>query len=430
MRRTGQAGTRRAEPGPRPRWTLAAGAGCAAALLAVAGCTPSADPQTPAAPAVAAASPTGVSPESHGSITAIRNTLRCVPFDESRSIGPSSLGQSADRLTGHGAQEWETCHAGGDSFLIVRFDSAAHAATAATQLVDNHNTWSYGFPDSPFVLFLFHWQARDYAMEQFGDRSSGRGPSPSPQSLSSASASSSAAATLGLAATGSVPYRTPEGYTFTLAVRWAADAGVPEVGSNPPGKTDLAFAGASFAGTVTGTTVGGRALPRLPGSGDFDAVALVALYPAGSAACRLPAGGGGFDLATHSGLGMTPGGTNGRTCYLLIQPVLGAPAARRALDRTFPADTPVPYTWNDLAVSGSSGNGLRVSGVPEDTAPALAAVLNSPLGYGLADFESTGPESIAPVGGTLCSYPPVPFGGAGVRVAVLQTRAQGALDAC
>ncbi len=243
-----------------------------------------------------------------------------------------------------------------------------------------------------------------------------------------ASSSGSAPPASGLSVSGSVPYRTTEGYTFTLGVQYSAGPGMQDVGSNPPGKTDIAFAGATFSGTITDTTEGGRSIPSSAiGGGDFAAISLVALYPATSAACKLVAGGGGFADVAGAGYGMAGGAANSHTCYVVIQPVLGMPAANGDLGGTIMSGTPVTYTFNSLAVAATIDNDAVVKAVPESSAAELASSLNDPLGYGLLDFKG----ALTPTEGAQCSYPAPAVGyGSEGRVVVIQSATTSALTTC
>jgi len=352
------------------------------------------------------------------SFAAIKNALGCTAFVDTTT--PENLGQSTDALASHGMQDWQTCHSGGASFLIVQFDTTDHAATAKSDLADGTNTWSYSWSDSVFVLFMIHTNAVDLAKQTFGDQGAGPG--------ATASSPGSAPSASGLSVTGSVPYRTAEGYTFTLGVQYSAGPGVLDVGSNPPGKTDIAFASATFSGTITDTTEGGRSIPSsVIGGGDFAAISLVAIYPAKSAACKLVADGGGFADVAGAGYGLAGGAVNGRTCYVVIQPVLGSPAANGALGGTIESGTPVTYTFNALAVAATLDNDAAVKAVPESSAAELASALNDPLGYGLLDFKG----SFTPTDGAQCSYPAPSVGyGSDGRVVVMQGSSSSALAPC
>lgn len=170
----------------------------------------------------------------------------------------------------------------------------------------------------------------------------------------------------GLHASGEVLYEDADGYTYRMSLDWSANKPVVDVGSNPPGKTDIVLQPArAFVGTFTNTTTGGRTLPvdRIP------SLALVAIYNASSPTCAALA----WVEATE-------------TCAVYLQDVLSAPRAGGVFDglSTIPNEQPIAFGFMDLASSAAKQEGRTWSGVDEATAVEATNGLGEPLGFGLA----------------------------------------------
>lgn len=170
----------------------------------------------------------------------------------------------------------------------------------------------------------------------------------------------------GLSASGEVLYEDAEGYTYRMSLDWSASNPVVDVGSNPPGKTDIVLQPTqAYVGTFTNTTTGGRTLPvaRIP------SLALVAIYDASSATC--------------AALGWVEAAG---TCAVYLQEVLSAPRAGGVFDglSEIPNGQPIDFGFMDLAASAAKPEGRTWGAVDEVTAPEAAKGLGEPLGFGLA----------------------------------------------
>lgn len=191
-----------------------------------------------------------------------------------------------------------------------------------------------------------------------------------------------------LSAVGAGAFTTPAGYAFSLDVNWSVHAPATDVGSNPPGQTDIIMASDSgFTGRFTNSTVGGRALPLSVLS---IGVNLYGIYDASSIACDsdvLPRSGWDKDFR------------NGHTCLVKLQTLLSGPRGGGAFDiGTIPNGTPITYGFGDLAESAAGHEGTSWKGVDESRADELAEILGSPLGFAL------GTEGRLAVTSTSCAY--------------------------
>lgn len=394
---------------------------CLAVLVTTAGCSSSGHPKPAGTATTAAASTTpAAAPASYTTFAAVKNALVCEAFVQ--TVVPANLGQSTDNLTAHGAQDWQACHVGDDSFLIVQFDSPEHAAAAKDALADGAGTWSYGISGSPFVIFMIHPHALDYVTRTLGPQ--GAGPA------ASASATSSSGSFF--AVDGAAKLVTSDGYTMTLHLTWNGAEPRIDVGSNPPGKTDILVAAEPFTASLTDTTVGGRALP----TGALPAVSLVALYPASSAVCAQKDDSGNPDdsilTASSNGLG---GHIRTRTfCGVRLVMALGDPWVSGHLDvGSFPNGTPVAYTYDDLAdAAGTKAaadqyaqpveDGPSWRGVSEKKSAAIRNALAHPVAFGLDTYDLK-PQS------TFCRYPNE-VSGESRYVALLASNAGTAVPGC
>lgn len=375
----------------RARWRPAMGAAvCLAVLVATVGCSSSGQPTAASTSITSDSSSVGTStastqPASLDSFAAIENALVCTPFVDTTT--PENLGQSTDALTSHGMQDWQTCHSAGSSFLIVQFDTTDHAAAARSELADGTNTWSFGWSDSVFVLFMIHTNAVDLAKQTFGDQGAGPG--------STASSSGSVPSASGLSVTPqSVEYKDSLGYTYTLSINWSADPAKTDVGSEPPGKTDIALTVTHFSGTFTNTTTGGRAFPdQLP------VASVVGLYPASSVVCQHSDNADvSAQLTGHNQLWEAKGGG----CAVYLYGFLGSPAPGGAFypngkDAGVPNGQLISFTVDDTQFSyADTPPSLHISGVDETRAAAWVKALNKPIALGVAAGPNDVPQGSTP----------------------------------
>lgn len=151
----------------------------------------------------------------------------------------------------------------------------------------------------------------------------------------------------GFAAVGKASFETEKGYTFDVSIDWAADYPRSDVGSNPPGKTNIIIKSQKpFVGTFRNTTVGGRGFPV--GMGTW--MSVVGIYDARSTVCS--------DKATRDQLFLGDIADNTKsatTCLVPFQPILGFFSSGGIFDRSV-----IPN--GETLTFGS----LDVGGLPED----------------------------------------------------------------
>ncbi len=171
---------------------------------------------------------------------------------------------------------------------------------------------------------------------------------------------------------GAASFIDAQGYTFDVNITWAARPAA-DVGSNPPGKTDIVIRPQHpFSGSITNTTTGGRILPIQTNPKE---VTVAGVYPADAPVCA---------KAFRDQPGM-----NHRVfrtavgCVVEFQKVVGLPRAHGAFDASLPNGIPVPFTYVDLADSGGYPEGTVWSGLNESTAPGVVQSLMKPNAIGL-----------------------------------------------
>lgn len=183
------------------------------------------------------------------------------------------------------------------------------------------------------------------------------------------------------------------GYTVSVQFSWASAEPRIDVGSNPPGQTDLVIPETPFNAVLTNTTVGGRTLP----SEYLPSAALVALYPATSAVCSQKDSYGDPDntlLGGKIGPIRTP-----QFCGMKITAAIGWARGGGTLDvgATIPNGTPINYTFNDLAASAAAKAEPTWSGIDETKSQAIRDAVAHPIAFGL-DTQDLKPQS------AFCTY--------------------------
>lgn len=225
-------------------------------------------------------------------------------------------------------------------------------------------------------------------------------------STASAAPSSSsvpAAATSWFAVDGKVQLETLAGYSITLELTWNADQPRVDVGSQPPGKANILISASPFQATLTNTTEGGRGIP----AGEWPEAELVALYPANSILCTAKDQGRPNDEILSTDGPHTTGNVVRASgfCGIRLFPVLGLPRAGGKLDQgTLPNNSPVNYTFEDIAESGGAQAGSDSyaqpveigpswSGLREGDARGFVPSIARPLAFGVVTFQRSAPIS-------------------------------------
>lgn len=222
---------------------------------------------------------------------------------------------------------------------------------------------------------------------------------------------SSAASTPGgsfFAVDGTVKLVTEEGYTMTMQLTWDGSEPRIDVGSNPPGKTNILISADPFTAHLTNTTVGGRALPvsALPDAN------LVVLYPAVSTVCTQKDADGNPDDTILTEPGGAYGGSirTKQFCGVRLTTALGAPWVGGHLDvGSLPNGTLITYSYDDLGDAAGTqaaadqyaqpvDYGPSWKGVSEATSAALLDGLEHPIAFGIETY-ALKPQS------TFCTYP-------------------------
>lgn len=208
---------------------------------------------------------------------------------------------------------------------------------------------------------------------------------------------------------GDVRLVTSEGFTYTLHVEWRAGQPHTDVGSEPPGKTDVLWPASPYRGSVTNTTVGGRSMPESALAGDLY---LVALYPSRSPVCTY-VGETGFENSLLFAGGASSTGGAIRTkgfCGVKLFPVIGQAWSGGALDLGHLENrVPVDFTLDDLAwmagieaatdlVAQDPDDGPSWLDVREGNARSVVAALSKPVAFAVQTFDLK-PRSRS------CSYP-------------------------
>jgi hypothetical protein len=209
----------------------------------------------------------------------------------------------------------------------------------------------------------------------------------------------------GFAVDGSVVFIAGDGYTMTVSVTWTADAPMTDVGSEPPGKTDIVIDRHDLHGVLTNTTEGGRSIP----AGRIPSLALAAIYPSSSLVCQqqLPDANVFDYIAGGHRQHVSAGPT---TCAVLLEDVFGQGAGGGPLNLQSPIPNlqPVSYDLGDLADTDVTTSGPVWGPEDEATADAMAAALASPIAMGIyitfgGDYSGTGTPTLnSPIG--TCTY--------------------------
>lgn len=223
--------------------------------------------------------------------------------------------------------------------------------------------------------------------------------STSQSSIPTSASSPSASAGPGLAITPQdVAFEDDQGYTYTLSLDWSADPATTDVGSEPPGKTDIKLSVTNFSGTFTNTTTGGRTFPdQLP------VAAVVGLYPASSVVCQHTDNADvSSQLTGHSELWDAKGGG----CAVFLYGFLGSPAPGGAFypngkDAGVPNGQAISFTVDDTQFGyADAPPSLLISGVDETRAAAWVKALNEPIALGV----SMGSHDVAQSPAVKCVY--------------------------
>ena len=225
------------------------------------------------------------------------------------------------------------------------------------------------------------------------------GPSAAPSVDQSTDAASPTPSHSGLAiAPTSVDFKDSQGYTYTLGMDWSADPATTDVGSEPPGQTDIALTVTHFSGTFTNTTTGGRAFPdQLP------VAAVVGLYPASSVVCQHTDNADvSAQLTGHNELWESKDGG----CAVFLYGFLGSPAPGGAFypngkDAGVPNGQLISFTNDDTQFGyGDTPPSLHIRAVDETRAAAWVKALNEPAALGV----SMGANDVAQAPTVKCVY--------------------------
>lgn len=211
--------------------------------------------------------------------------------------------------------------------------------------------------------------------------------------------STSGSAKPGLAITPQdVAFKDDQGYTYTLSLDWSADPATTDVGSEPPGQTDIKLAVTNFSGTFTNTTTGGRTFPdQLP------VAAVVGLYPASSVVCQHTDNEDvSAQLTGHNELWEAKDGG----CAVFLYGFLGSPAPGGAFypngkEAGVPNGQAISFTVDDTQFGyADTPPSLQISGVDETRAAAWVKALNKPIALGA----SMGSHDVAQSPAVTCVY--------------------------
>ena len=203
------------------------------------------------------------------------------------------------------------------------------------------------------------------------------------QAASTPQSSQTANPNRGLWVEGTVSYEDSLGYTYQVQLDWNSGYAVSDVGSNPPGKTDVVMTPVRpYRGSFLNTTVGGRTLPGVPW------VDMYGIYPINSLAC---------DQADFLYEGV-------ETCILVLQPIILSPGNGAFDSPPYPNGQPITFGYKDFAQSNAwpEGTHTRWEGVDETLAPAIVEALNEPLGYGISAGESN--RELTVTSGPTCTF--------------------------
>lgn len=192
----------------------------------------------------------------------------------------------------------------------------------------------------------------------------------------SAGFSGQAPASDGLALAGLGSFKTDQGYTYALEIDWKAPEVKTDVGSEPPGQTDVVLTDASFSGTFTNTTTGGRVLP------DTTAAWIVGLYPATSIVCK--------DTDNSQALiNAQLAGANGEWCAIRLFQFLDLPQPGGAFtpggNLTGIANgVPIHFTTSDTVLANSTNPlGLNATQIDQTVAGRWVKDANRPAALGV-----------------------------------------------
>ena len=224
-------------------------------------------------------------------------------------------------------------------------------------------------------------------------------PSTASSADDSTDTSTSASAEPGLAIpASSADFKDSQGYIYTLGMDWTADPATTDVGSEPPGQTDIVLNVTHFSGTFTNTTTGGRTFPdQLP------VAAVVGLYPASSVVCQhADSDDVSAQLTGHNELWESKDGG----CAVFLYGFLGSPAPGGAFypngkDAGVPNGQLISFTINDTQFGyGDTPPSLNISGVDETRAAVWVKALNEPIALGV----SMGANDVAQAPTVKCVY--------------------------
>ncbi|NUU25582.1 MAG: hypothetical protein HOV68_29375 [Streptomycetaceae bacterium] len=221
-----------------------------------------------------------------------------------------------------------------------------------------------------------------------------------------ASASASAPETpAGLLVAGGQSFKDSQGYTYTLNIFWSADLAKTDVGSQPPGKTDIVVNVTKFTGTLTNTTPGGRTMPDV-----LPIATVVGVYPSSSVVCKVEGGDDDISMKAQNAELFFVGNSH-QWCAVGFYRFLGIPNPVGALYPNgqaagIPNNQPINFGVKDTEFGFADVEPtLRLSGVDETKAQAWVAALNKPIAVGVAVGPNEFPQSPA----LNCRYTDDPF---------------------